>query len=338
MALQSREVELLSAWKAISSGAEPDGWRTIPLGSDQRIRVGIRFPERKETFVVSFDYPSSSIASIPQGRGFEVEQLPSENEGGNQSWVSVSRRSGASLELFTVMNGDLVGMLEQAAATMSERQRYFLFLGRIRSWQRFMEKPSDGRLTDEEETGLFGELLVLEGMLRKLEPMLALEIWKGPENSLQDFRSDTVGVEVKTTVSVNGFPAKISSLEQLDGSGTRMIYLAGIRLIVIDGGRTLSALINTVRAALVSHIAAAARFERLLLLAGYLDAVADTYVRPFQMQSNRLFSVEVGFPFISRSEVPLAILEAEYRIDLDEVDIVSETIDAIPALFGSEAE
>lgn len=338
MALQSKEGELRSAWKAIAASPEMDGWRIIPLGADPRLRIGIRFPEQQETFVAGFDYPLSSVGSIPQGRGFEVEQVPLVDEPSFQIWISVSRRSGASLELFTIMVNDLVGSLEQAPPNITERQRYFLFLGRIRSWQRFMEKPSDGRLSDEEEVGLFGELLVLEDLLDSLQVEAALNLWKGPENSLQDFRTETVGVEVKTTIALSGFPVKISSLDQLDGLGSRVIYLVGIRLTVIDSGRTLPELIDAIRNSLVDHAGARARLERLLLLVGYQDSVSEAYVRRFQLQTERVFSVEPGFPYISRSNLPLAILDAEYRIDLDEVDVMPETIDMISALFESEIE
>jgi hypothetical protein len=336
MAHQSKELDLRAAWTAIASSPEREGWRIIPLGADPCFRVGIRFPDGQETFVAGFNCPATEVTSIPQGRGFEVENIPLPEQLGFRSWISVSRRPGASLDLFTVMVTDLLDSLDRAKSTASERQRYLLFLGRIRSWQRFMEKPSDDRLTDEEEIGVFGELLVLEHLLNFHTPDIAVGLWKGPENCLQDFRSETVGLEVKSTASLNGFPIKVSSLEQLDGVGIRLIYLVGLRLALVQSGRTLPNLVNELRYTLRNSVGGAIRFERLLLLAGYQDALQDSYIRRFQLQTSRLFHVETGFPYLSRSALPSAILDAEYRVDLDEISLPCQSMNEIFSLFESE--
>lgn len=160
-----------------------------------------------------------------------------------------------------------------------------------------------------------------------------MEYWKGPANGLRDFMTETVDLEVKSTVSANGFPARISSLEQLDDVSGRTVCLAAFRFSVQDSGTSLPALIETVRTEIGDYGRAA--FERNLLLAGYEEAYAAEYVRSFVPVDERVFMMAEGFPRLSRSGTPLAIRSAKYELDLDLVDATTiELNDMFLALGG----
>ncbi|MBB3149767.1 hypothetical protein FHS21_006221 [Phyllobacterium trifolii] len=337
MALQSSADDLRSAWKAIAGTGESDGWRIIPLNNNKRLRVGVRFPERREAFLVGFNFESRGATAIPQGKGFEVENLPTDLNHEFSVWISVSRRQGASLDLFVLMVEDLIAVVTLSTTTLSERRLYFQFMSRIRSWQRFMEKPAEGRLSDAEEIGLYGELLLLKRFLEAgMPPDLTIELWKGPENAPQDFRNDIAALEVKSTLSVNGFPTHIASLDQLDGMAARTVYLAGLRFAVTEAGTTLPEIVEALRKILADGAAERSAFERLLLLVNYTDKFADDYVRRFQLHSERLFCVDEDFPYLSRTSVPLAILDAEYHLDLDEISVPSHPFEMAIGIFESK--
>lgn len=77
--------------------------------------------------------------------------------------------------------------------------------------------------------------------------VLALESWVGPLNAVRDFEIGTGAIEVKTTISAVGFPAKIGSLEQLDDSARQPLFLAGVRLRQGETGQNLSELVADIR-------------------------------------------------------------------------------------------
>ena len=74
-------------------------------------------------------------------------------------------------------------------------------------------------LSQEAEVGLFGEMVVLKALLEAGVPVeVVLNAWQGPLDGLHDFLIGSGAIEVKTTLSTNGFPATVNSLEQLDES------------------------------------------------------------------------------------------------------------------------
>lgn len=329
MALRSEHEELLAAWRSLDGGQPGDGWHTIQVGAG-RCRAGVRFPDGEEALLVGFDLPPPVPADLPQGRGFSVTRVGETPSAGFDIWIGVSRKATASLELFTLMAADLMS----AVSSGEERRSFLQLLSRIESWQHFMERPRDRQLSDEEELGLFGELSVvgrlLDGGMRSATLM---DYWKGPANGLRDFMGPGGDIEVKATVSPNGFPARISSLEQLDDVPGRSVFLVALRFSVQDGNRSLPELVDDIRQRVGADDAVP--LERSLLLAGYEDVYAQQYVRRFRQMDERAFRIGEGFPRICRSTAALPIRGAKYELDLDLVDTATVDLDEVILALGS---
>lgn len=210
-----------------------------------------------------------------------------------------------------------MGLLENFPSSSQDRL-FALFLSRIRAWQDFMERGQQGVLGPEAETGLYGELVVLREIVATGIPAAyAVEAWQGPLNGLHDFSSDSGALEVKTTVSVNTFPARIGSLEQLDPLLKQPLFLVGVRLAVSSTGRTLPGIVDMLRDRLLGEPPTLSVFESRLLHAGYLDALADHYTRCFASVGMLVFEVTESFPSLTRDKVDAAIRQAQYELDLD---------------------
>lgn len=331
MALLNEHEELLSAWKSLSRTAETtDGWRTIPIGIG-RCRAGVRFPAGEEALLTGFRISAPAAADLPQGRGFSVSRVGDAPSAGFDVWFGVSRKPTASLEMFTLMAADLLASV--SAAKGEEQRTYYQFLSRIRSWQQFMERQRDRRLSEEEELGLFGELSMVDRLLScGVPPSVVMECWKGPANGLRDFMGETHDVEVKATISPNGFPARISSLEQLDDVAGRSVFLAALRFSLQDAAPSLPTMVEVIRQKAGDQ--GRIGLERNLLLAGYDDAHASEYVRGFEPMDERVFRMEEAFPRLIRSTAPLAVRAAKYELDLDLVDIATVDLDEVFVAFG----
>jgi hypothetical protein len=208
-------------------------------------------------------------------------------------------------------------------------------LARIVAWQRFMERDGSRGLTAEEEVGLFGELVVFEALLQAGEaPVAVASGWTGPEGELHDFEIRNCCVEVKTTLSVSGFPARITGLAQLDTISRPSLLLFGIRVRETPAGMTILDLARTITRYIEADVDAVDVFARRLLSAGLLDRDAASYVRRFSVAEVRGHRVDGSFPRIVRGGVPAAVVDARYTIDLDAIPADAKTLSDALALLG----
>jgi Putative PD-(D/E)XK family member, (DUF4420) len=221
------------------------------------------------------------------------------------------------LELFGMMADDLVCLVD-GCATEAEEGVLRRFLARIRAWQDFMDRHKEGVLSEEAEQGLFGELVVLERMIESGVPAGSiLDAWQGPVDGLQDFMLGMGAIEVKTTLSVAGFTATISSLEQLDESLRQPLFVAAVKLALDPSGTALPAMADVIRARLHDNLAALELLEVRLIQAGLLPAAAARYTRRFSHVSSTILAVRGNIPRLTRANVHPAIRKARYEIDLD---------------------
>jgi hypothetical protein len=331
MAPLSEHQQLESAWRSLRSNDTSEGWRTIAIGKG-RFRAGIRYPENEEVLLAGFSIRPPGQSDLPQARGFSVSRVGDDAAGDALVWIGIARTPAASMEMFTIMAADLLES-DASIGDVSELRAYHSFVSRIRSWQQFMERPRDRKLSESEEIGLFGELKVVQRLIRSGRPASeVLRMWKGPANGLRDFSLGTVDLEVKSTISPNGFPARIASLEQLDDADDRTIYLLAQRFALDASGQSLPELIEEVRQDLGEGDELS--FGRSLLMVGYEGAFADEYVRRFIDADVRAYRMDEHFPRLARSAVPLAIKSAKYDLDLDLVGDPTAELDEIYLALG----
>jgi hypothetical protein len=327
--------DLLAAWRAImESGEEQPGWRSIPLGPGGQLRAGVLFPERNEALIAGFGTKRKLLQTeLPAGRGFLVQQIQSPGLDNNHSWFSLSRRDGADSELFLTMTCSVLDSLGGNESSASEDALQIVFMQRIRAWQRFMQRSAG--LDRESETGLHGELVVLDHLLDDgCAPMDAVAAWEGPLEALHDFILGSVAIEVKTTTARSGFPVTVGSLEQLDTPSDHRLVLAGIRLCEQQDGHTLPERVARMRMRLAPAASAAQAFETRLLSAGYLHTDAEQFSRRLSFVERRNLQVTETFPRLARSLVSPAIREARYKLDLDMVNAPRLDQDELKAALG----
>ena len=311
--------EFLLAWSSLSGEDSTPGWQAISLPAAGRIGVqaGRRSPDNAEAVLLIF--PSAGLPAtekLPEGQGFSVERANSDGDG--QLRLALTRRSAGSPELFASMACDVVGALDEAAsAGESEAKLLRVFLGRVGAWQEFMRKGWQ-TLSPKAEIGLVGELTLLRATIDAGLPLAcAIESWLGPLDGVRDFEIGTGSLEVKTTLSSTGFPAKIGSLEQLDDSVRQPLFLAGVRLRQTESGQSLPELVAEMRDVAAGEPEAVRLLSERMIAAGYFDIHADRYIRRFTLADIRIVEVKDGFPRLTLGSVPLGVTKATYEIDLD---------------------
>jgi hypothetical protein len=180
-----------------------------------------------------------------------------------------------------------------------------------------------GRLTVENETGLFGELLVLHHFVATLGAKDAIAAWVGPTGGEHDFALSDEDIEVKTTTSEQR-RHWIGGLTQLVSTGARPLWLVSLQVTSAGGssaGLTLAEIESQTRALLPGKFRAG--FQRLLADVGYHATSADLYTRKLALRTAPLaLLVEDGFPRLTPQMLRRAkaaterLPEVKYAVDV----------------------
>ena len=156
-----------------------------------------------------------------------------------------------------------------------------------------------GRLSEHQELGLYGELLVLDHLIGSIGEHRAVDAWRGPTREEHDFGLGDLDLEIKTTLSADR-SHRISSLTQLEPSPGRDLWLVSVQLTTRGvGGTTLPELIAQVTNRL-SIPAVQTRFTERLAGVGWDAAHSHLYNRQFVQRSRVcVFKVTQEFPAIT---------------------------------------
>ena len=332
MARASNEFEL--AWASLNAPEDASGWRAIevaPSGSC-KLAAGRRYPGKEEALLVGFSNVAIPVAEkLPDGTGFNVERVDPFGDGG--TWLALSRQASGNADLFSTMVCDVAGALDEEKLPSGILQ-VRRFLGRVRAWQEFMRKGASA-LTPEAEIGLFGELTILAFLIQRgLAPAACIESWLGPQGAVQYFQLGTGALEVKSTLSTSGFPAKIGSLEQLDDAVRQPLFVVAVRLHQSMSGQSLPAVVQATRMSILGDIEAERLLSDRLANVGFFDSHADRYPRKFVFTGMRIMQIREGFPRLVSGGVPVGITRATYEIDLDKIEGEAVCLDQALTMLG----
>lgn len=315
--------DVVSAWKALSGSYEKEGWRSIPIVKLENctILAARKFPGNEEALLLGFTSAKLHHSNLlPQSKGFKIEK-PSltETGGGQKEWLSLVRQHQGNLGLFSQMSADIITTISSSRGQNGENLHQD-FLKRVKTWQEFMRKSSTC-LSPAEELGLMGELESIKLLLKNDIPSdLVIESWKGPIDGIQDFELGSGALEVKSTLSKEGFSAQILSLNQLDDSVVSPIFLCGWFFSLDPAGCTLPQTVEAIRNTFDKDASALEMFNSVLLRAGYFDSHAKDYSRSFCCENYQIWLVNELFPRLVPSNVPVNVRQARYEIDLSGLD------------------
>lgn len=176
------------------------------------------------------------------------------------------------------------------------------------------------RLSESQQLGLLGELLVLEALLEGASPKDVLEWWLGPGAEQHDLALPGVDVEIKTTLSERR-QHRISGVDQLRPNPGRALWLVSVQLTRAGGadGPSLSSQVASLR----DRLSGSDRFIEALVGLGWRDEDADLYGTRYLLRTTpRAYHVDADFPAITSDRLRAAVphhdllSEVGYRIDV----------------------
>jgi hypothetical protein len=251
---------------------------------------------------------------LPGGAGFALRTHVIKDDVRDVINLGIFCTDAGSEDIFRHLMEDIVSHL---LAERSSEAALRAFLARVSLWQRFFILGRDAHLSDESQVGLFGELLVLRDfVIPTVGPAAAVEAWKGPEGSPQDFAVAGGALEVKCTRAKAGGRIPISNELQLDDRPFGFMIL--VHISVSQGSASnpsLTDMVEGVRALLTGP--AVLTFNDKLITAGYLDAHVDRYRESrFFLREMDFFEVRDDFPRIRPGDFPIGVVEISYKIDV----------------------
>ena len=331
-------MDIRAVWASLPRPAGQTGWQVIAIHPEAHfpIMAGVHLPEGVEGLLV--DVPADAMPAgveYPEASGFEVTPERLGRTRSSPVRICLTRGGRGNPDLFAILAEDVA---MRVASQPDAAGAVHALLARIRSWQTFMRHHEGERMSEPEETGLAGELLLLEAaLIPGADIAMAIDCWRGPLGALHDFRLGQVAIEVKATASPRN-SIRITSFDQLDDSGLSALFLAVVRLGT-GTGRTLPELVDRqrtrVRAGAPTHEHA---LDERLLSAGYVGAHAPLYTRRFVAETIRYYRVGAGFPRLIRSTVPDGVAEGAYDVELRVADRyqVTEATAVAEFLGGSD--
>ncbi|MCD1631744.1 PD-(D/E)XK motif protein [Marinobacter shengliensis] len=254
------------------------------------------------------DAPLPSIKGVDSGLSYHNQEL----------FLSLTLKQPASIDIFLTLAGRLTDELSGVDYPITG---YNVIRKVLVVWRAFFSSEKK-ILSGSEQIGLAGELILARMLMDSgIEEPNVIRAWKGSERSHHDFQLPLASVEVKATIAHNIEIVSISSLRQLDPTGTQKLFLAQVAMDSHDHGeQTLPQLVKDMRQRLSSFPADRLEFEEKLLESGYRDKDESNYAQQsFQVRKVRAFSVNENFPKLTHDSIPRGVVEATYQINLGTV-------------------
>lgn len=257
---------------------------------------------------------------LPILQGLQVESRSPDTD--SRDLLVIRLMDGEQRELFHRLCLDIVAA---TGIAQSEEEAVGRFLTRTWRWHRLLKGGRDGRLNDEEQKGLLGELRVLqEHLFPAVGVSRSVRCWTGPLGAPKDFEIGRVCVEAKTRRGAAVPYVAISSEHQLDCTGIDTLFLHVLEVAAAAGetknALTVTEAVEAIRNAIAKQdLAIADLFEERLAAVGF-DRFDDYGDKHWIMGPEHLFEVREDFPCITPSMFPSGVSYVRYSIALAECE------------------
>ncbi|MDX2111036.1 MAG: PD-(D/E)XK motif protein [Verrucomicrobiota bacterium] len=278
-----------------------------------------RAMDAKCLLVLQHGAEASPTRKLPSLKGVEV--AVADGDGQHRRVLVFRLLDSRQKDIFQQLCLDIVAA---GAAARSELEAVELAVARTWRWHHLLRGGAGGRLSEEEQKGLIGELLVLERhLLSRLSPVDSLAAWRGPLGAPKDFEVGRTGIEAKARRGAATPHVLITSEHQLDGTGCDLLFLHVMDLSHASEGAaeafTVSDAARRVLVKMMQDNAAIDSYEALLAAAGF--RWEDDYSDFKWIEGpSRIYGVTDGFPRVTVREIATGVSNVRYSLSLVECE------------------
>lgn len=304
-------------WTELADSAPPRPGlvrRRVLPGSERDIFLAVGHPSGERMLVLKVEPAAlTAVTDLPSTRVVRTTVVEVD---ASRSEVRVSLAAPEMLRVFAPFVEDVARF---ASREPDDPGALRAFATRFAHWRRLLAGEGSGGLGRERAQGLWGELWVMERVLRPLWGDGAVDAWTGADADDKDFRRGALAVEVKTTRADAPHLVRINGAHQLEApQGAQLLLLAVLEVDSHEGG-TGETLNDAVRAARTSAGGSALdRLEEKLAAYGYRDEDAALYRSVhYSLRACAWHDVRPGFPRITPPDVPRGVGAVSYLLSTD---------------------
>lgn len=328
-------IDVADPWKPI----EPPNQITNVSGR----RIAPTFPwnifwavdmDRNCLLILKHDKANRPVKRLPKLSGIEVEARTPDGEG--DDLLVIRLVDNEQREIFHRLCLDIISATKPA---QTEQEAIERFLARTWRWHRLLRGGRDGRLSDEEQKGLLGELNVLQHILfPTIGIAAAIRSWTGPQGAPKDFEVGRICIEAKARRGAATPYVTISSEHQLDTNGIDALFLHVSEITAAsEGDRSavvISEVVRSVFEEVEQHdVSSLELFEERLTAVGF-DWADDYTDREWLLGPEHLFEVKTDFPRVTPAMYPAGVGNLRYSIGLPECEPFRVGQDELRALIS----
>ena len=271
---------------------------------------------------------------LPKIRGVDISYQeygqPNQNK---DLFIQLICRNSAYSEIFTRIIPDILNDYDNSDRVMS------LSLNRVfQKWKAFLADMQKRKLSEEDITGLIGELLFLGKLWEKCGSE-ALRFWVADEGG-NDFVSETTLAEIKATTR-GKHQHVINGIDQLLDSPGKQKFIVSL-IFARNAGETglcLPDLVQHFEALLTEEFEKTEIFFKNLANRGYDPTAADEYSEYYySLIRGAFFRVDENLPRLTTGELkrPLdsRISKVRYTLDLEGLSCVDFNDENTNKIFG----
>ena len=321
MRLRAMKSDSSDPWKGIDP---PDSLTNVSA-----IRADVSLPwnvfwavdtDRNCLLMLQYHRETSIPSRLPRLRGLKVETRSP--DAGQCDLLVIRLLDREQREIFHRLCLDII---EATRVATTEEEAIHRFLARTWRWHRLLMGGRDGRLSDDEQKGLIGELRLLNTHLFSTVGVAsAVRCWIGPLGAPKDFEIGRICVEVKARRGTAIPHVAISSEHQLDSNGADVLflYIVEVTAAAEDAGVgvTITEMVEEVRSIIAKRDPAAVDlFEERLAAVGF-DWADDYSDKRWLRGHEYMYEVRDGFPRITPPTFPRGVSNVRYMISLPDCD------------------
>lgn len=300
--------------------------------SGERLTVRTALPGNHDDVLIALDAARRRyvLVRIPTGEPSELAERTSKGIAVQTVEMRVDGERTENFVEIACLESQGHAALDTIAVELVEALVAGASIGRVRlvqnvlaKWRRFWSGVNQGVLSKEQQLGLFGELWFLSRWLcPSVGTAKAMQMWRGPAGSRNDFEIQGMGIEVKTTGRVDAAHV-IHGLDQLlePPGGVLFLYSLSVR-DEASGTDCLPKVVNEMRGRLADDYQALLQFDAAVYSAGYDDRLASEYARlVLRIRDEGLYRVADGFPRLVPASVigglPAGLSAVNYELNMD---------------------
>ena len=307
--------DIYSKWKDLI--AKNDGNLSISafyVSKQCPSKLYFGFDGEKKYIYLEFDPASLASFKCPKARGLDIEMVDIPQISNSSRFVQITNVDNKD-EVFLAFCSTLYDELRECSTYFDVAEALFKT---IRYYKAYFSNPNKP-LTDEEEQGLYAELVFLDRLI-SAKGEEVIKNWEGPNKNKRDFVFEEKSIEIKSTTSQINPSIRISNELQLDSSYPENInlFLKVFVLEKVEEGDSLSQIAKRISDNLVDVELKKLYIQKLLMNKVDYNIYQDTYF--YSIQKERFYHVTDDFPSIRKSQLDGHVFKVEYYISLNDLD------------------